>query len=84
MDPGRNHVFQDKRDRLMTRLALDDRRRRFLSFVSAVLPLPDEPRDLYGDPRSRMLPGLYFRSVKWRMKGWRGLVQPADLTESGG
>jgi hypothetical protein len=70
MTPGKTCVFQGRGDRLMARLALDIRKKMLQSFVTALFPLPEEVRSLYGDQRNWMLPRLYARFVSWRMQEW--------------
>ncbi len=66
----KDHVFQDRRDKFMARLALDIRKKMLLSFVTALFPSPGELKDLYGDNRSRMLPRHYAKFISWRMREW--------------
>jgi mRNA-degrading endonuclease HigB of HigAB toxin-antitoxin module len=66
----KDHVFQDRRDKFMARLALDIRKKMLLSFVTALFPSPGELKNLYGDNRSRMLPRHYAKFISWRMREW--------------
>jgi hypothetical protein len=71
-------VFQNKKDRFMSRLALDKSRTILRSFMTSLFPLPGDLKELYRDRRSWLLPLYYSRFIRWRMKEWMRMVQPAD------
>jgi hypothetical protein len=72
--------FQDKRDRFMSRFALDESRTILQSFVTSVFPLPEDLKHLYSDRRPWLLPMYYWRFLLWRLKEWTGQYNcPASL-----
>jgi hypothetical protein len=73
MDIDRDHVFQDYRDKLVARLALDNFSTMVFSFVKALFPVTKAIKALYDDKRNWTLPFNYLKFIKWRLKEWRGV-----------
>jgi len=73
MDIDRDHAFQDYRDKLIARLALDNLSTVVFSFVKALFPVTKAIKALYDDKRNWTLPFNYLKFIKWRLKEWRGV-----------
>ena len=71
MDIDRDHSFQDYRDKLVARLALDNFSTMVFSFVKALFPVAEAIKALCDDRRNWTLPLNYLRFIKWRLKEWR-------------
>jgi len=72
MAPEKEHAFQDPRDKLVSRLALDGAGTICHSFLKSLLPMPEDIRQLYADRRRWMLPLNYSRFIAWRLREWKG------------
>jgi hypothetical protein len=73
MDIDRDHSFQDYRDKLVARLALDDFSTIVFSFVKALFPVREAIKALYDDKRNWTLPLNYLKFIKWRLTAGRGV-----------
>ena len=71
MDIERDHSFQDYRDKLVARLALDNVSTMVCSFVKALFPVTEAIKALYDDRRNWTLPLNYLKFIKWRLTGDR-------------
>lgn len=68
LDFERQYSFQNYRDKLIARFALDNLSTIFLSFLKVLLPFPQAIKDFYKDKRNWALPFNYLRFIKWRVK----------------
>ncbi len=73
MDIERDHSFQDYRDKLIARLALDNFSTMVFSFVKVLFPVTKAIKALYNDKRNWTLPFNYLKFIRWRLKEWRGV-----------
>jgi hypothetical protein len=73
MDIDRDHSFQDYRDKLVARLALDNFSVMVFSFVKALFPVKEAIKALYDDQRNWTLPFNYLKFIKWRLTEGRGV-----------
>ena len=70
MNVETNAAFQNKKDIIVFRLALDRWPVILFSFVKSLVPFPESIKELYEDPRNRALPKNYVRFIKWRLQTW--------------
>ncbi len=64
----RSTVYSDK---LIARLALDNRGTIIRSFGKTLFPEPRAIKELYGDNRNWTLPINYSRFIAWRLEAWK-------------
>ena len=67
MDIDRDHSFQNYRDKLVARLALDNSSTMIFSFVKTLFPVREAIKTLYDDRRNWTLPLNYLKFIKWRL-----------------
>jgi hypothetical protein len=70
MDIDKHYSFQNYKDKIITRFALDNRSTIIFSFFKTLFPFPVAIKELYGDKRNWALPFNYMRFIKWRVKEW--------------
>jgi len=70
MNVETNGTFQNPKDLVVFRLALDRWPAILFSFARSLIPFPDSIKELYKDPRNRTLPKNYLRFIKWRLQDW--------------
>ena len=72
LDIGKRYEFQNAKDKIFMRLALDKRSTIIYSFVKTLFPMPQAIKRLYDDSRNWTLPLNYVKFIKWRLKAWVG------------
>ncbi|MBM4146885.1 MAG: nucleotidyltransferase family protein [Nitrospira sp.] len=70
LDFESQYSFQNYRDKLISRFALDNLSTIIISFLKILLPFPQAVKDFYEDKRNWALPFNYLRFIKWRVKEW--------------
>jgi hypothetical protein len=69
----KHYEFQDLKDKLMVRFALDDISTIMFSFTKTLFPFPQVIKEFYHDKRNWTLPYNYMRFITWRVKDWTGI-----------
>jgi len=72
MDFNRDYQFQNAKDTLMARFALDSLSTVARSFSKMLFPSPVVIKELYEDGRYSKLPFNYLKFIRWRVKEWMG------------
>jgi hypothetical protein len=70
LDFESQYSFQDYKDKLIARFALDSLSTIIFSFMKILLPFPQAVKDFYEDRRNWALPFNYLRFIRWRVKEW--------------
>lgn len=70
LDFDSQYSFQNYKDKLIARFALDNLSTIVFSFLKVLLPFPQAVKDFYEDKRNWALPFNYLRFIKWRVKEW--------------
>jgi hypothetical protein len=70
LDFESQYSFQNYKDKLIARFALDNMSTIIFSFLKVLLPLPQAVKDFYEDKRNWALPFNYLRFIMWRVKEW--------------
>lgn len=70
LDFESQYSFQNYKDKLIARFALDNLSTIIFSFLKILLPFPQAVKDFYEDKRNWALPFNYLRFIKWRVKEW--------------
>jgi len=73
LDIDKQYVFQDLKDKLMVRFALDDISTIIFSFSKTLFPFPQVIKEFYHDNRNWTLPYNYLRFITWRVGEWAGI-----------
>lgn len=73
LDIDKKYEFQDLKDKLMVRFALDDISTIIFSFSKTLLPFPKVIKEFYHDNRNWTLPYNYVRFITWRIGEWTGI-----------
>jgi len=70
LDFDSQYSFQNYKDKLIARFALDNLSTIIFSFMKTLLPFPQAVKDFYEDKRNWALPFNYLRFIRWRVKEW--------------
>ncbi|MFZ3137384.1 MAG: nucleotidyltransferase family protein [Thermodesulfovibrionales bacterium] len=70
LDLDGQYSFQNYKDKLIARFALDNLSAIIFSFMKILLPFPQAVKDFYEDKRNWALPFNYLRFIRWRVKEW--------------
>jgi len=70
VDFDSHYSFQNYKDKLIARFALDNLSTIIFSFLKVLLPFPQAVKDFYEDKRNWALPFNYLRFIRWRVKEW--------------
>jgi hypothetical protein len=72
MDLGKHYLFQNNRDKLMSRFALDKKKTVVFSFIKIIFPVAQVLKELYKDETNQTLPRSYLKFMAWRVREWMG------------
>jgi len=70
LDFESQYSFQNYKDKLIARFALDNLSTIIFSFLKVLLPFPKAVKAFYEDRRNWTLPFNYLRFIRWRVKEW--------------
>ena len=72
MNINKDYRFQNAKDTLMARFALDSLSAVARSFSKMLFPSPEVIKALYDNDRDSRLPFNYLKFIRWRVKEWMG------------